>query len=184
MPSLGFGNTLFYQIPELGTRTEEFVRYMAEELALKLADFAPMGEWNGGALKDALSFVSEPVDMGDGWSIGVGNKKYLGDESMSPPRGTIAAFLTDNPQYYILPRKNRPPKYMAWAFLPEAAKAKLDAERMAGKYGGVGAQFARYAWSQNYGNASANIVAQGFLEKAIESWRSEVPQMVSRFFGS
>lgn len=158
------------------------VNMLAEELALELRSVSP---FETGAMSDALGYVSQPEKTGKGWKVGVGNRKYLGDKETPSPKGTIWAFLKDYPQFFKFPReingRKNYSKATAWRDLPEAGKRMLDGQRQAGKYGGIGANYARYIWAQNDGNAGAGITAQNFLETAIKSWKAKVPELVRMY---
>jgi len=64
---------------------------------------------------------------------------------------------------------------MAWWNLTPRQKRLLQEQRLAGEFGGktaAGVGNAPYFWAQEYGNAAANIVAQGFATKAWESFKA------------
>lgn len=163
--------------------TPDLIIELGDALVARLSYYtsgAPGVKPQSGALQDALTFMGAAQQTTSGWSIGVGKKEFLGDSSIASPQGTIAEFLSDYPKYRR--KRNNPQKKNAWWDLPKEAKDRLDSDRMTGKYGGIGAQFARYVWAQNDGAVGASIVGRHFIEKAIDEWKQEVPSIVKQYF--
>lgn len=151
----------------------EMLRLLAVDLVYRLRDYTPV---QSGAMQTALSYISQPKKSAGGWTIGVGNAELLGNKDLSAPKGTIKSFLKDFPKYKSYRKLSQPS--MAWWYLSPEGKQVLDDQRMMGKYGGVGATYARYVWTQNEGNPNVGITAKHFIEKALDEWRQNAPSIV------
>jgi hypothetical protein len=147
---------------------------IANDLANKLQEaFRNTGLISrSGATLQALSYVSNPERISNGWAIGVGRYRDLGDESQPAPMGTLRDFFADNPVLRPTP----------WRMIPRPYQEKLAQLRRMGLYGGRGATYANYAWVQNAGNSVAYIPARNFMTLGLNTWRSNVPKLIGEWW--
>ena len=154
---------------------------LGSRLAETLEEFAPTAS---GATARAVGVLGQPGLTDAGWSIGVGSGEYAGSRNEAAPKGTIAEFLHSKSRGGTRHQRTHSfPDAEAWWRLPKNLKDELEQERRWGKFGGQGALYAKYLWNQNYGSVGARIVAQHFLEKALEAWQAEVPGIVEGYLG-
>ena len=130
-------------------------------------------------------------ETAQGFEIGVGDKARVG-QATSAPRGTIARFLRDYPQFRRRWSSIADPRY-AWWKLPMAAKELLQEGRLGGLYGGweqgVGIGQSAYLYPQEgtlteWGVSAqkANIDSTGFISISLQMWEQEdVPKVIGRF---
>ena len=161
---------------------------LANWLSEVFADVAPIGRSR--TLIRNLRVVGELKVEADGvYSIGIG--EGAGSPDDKAPRGTIADFLEAYPQFKT---KKGIPSRLAWWVLSGEAKATLQQEREAGRFGGetgVGAGRSPYLWVQDgttpgglAGAAKASIQPQEFLRTAMEAFSRHIPEYVRELIGA
>jgi len=152
----------------------ELIQQLGQSLAddLGLAFMASGLTSRSGAGFKAITTVNEPEKTANGWKIGVGDRKALGDENQTAPRGTLRAFFEDNPTIRPSP----------WRGIPQSYKEKLEAMRRAGMYGGRGPDYANYMWVQNRGSGEAHIAGRHFIETGLNRWRGRVPDIINQWW--
>jgi len=80
---------------------QESPRLIAEQLADDLiAELKSTVPRETGTLASAITEKVGPIQIGDGWRVGVGPLSRLGRPTDDAPRGTIAAFLKDHADAY------------------------------------------------------------------------------------
>lgn len=162
------------------------VDYLAQALATEFEHFAPT---DTGTLSKNLTVVFDGKKIGPGvWQAGVGDKKMIGSPSDKAPRGTISQFLKEvgGPEYNFWPGRQKVNSRYAWWALPSFLKERLQAERLAGRFGGetgVGAGRSPYMYSQDRGNANAGITGQRFISMAFVVWRAVRSQYIRAVMG-
>ena len=154
--------------------SSELIEKLGADLAQRLADNSPVAS---GATARAWRHLGTPQRIPGGWSIGVGSGDAFGSKDEPAPRGTLRAFYDylDNAGIDFN-------GYTDWWGLSRENKSLLEQGRRAGKFGGRGQDYANYMWVQNYGNAKAKVTGTHFIEKSIQQWRSEVPDIVRSYF--
>ncbi len=168
----------FVQNLESRIVTPELVQELGNRLAEKLVDgFNSSGLVSrSGATVAALSSVGEPVQRGNGWSIGVMDASAAGHPEDEAPRGTLRDFFTDMRRAY--PQDNLRPS--PWKDIPQTYKDFLEAERRSGMYGGRGPDYANYLWVQDEGNARIYIPSHPYIARSVDEWKAEAPDIIER----
>lgn len=169
-------------------QSDKYIRDLGESLRAEIAQHVPVATGN---MAQKVLRMGGPRRHGSRFEMWIGDMRGLGNANRAP-RGTIAAFLRDFPQYRM--RRKRPfVKSQAWWELSRAGKRKLQELRMAGLYGGgyqgIGSGKAGYFYQQEgslpdwaQSAAEAGIHPTHFVEEAVRIWTSrDVPRVLAQF---
>jgi len=136
--------------------------------------------WKG-YLYRAVSVIAK---IPDGYGVGgpVGPGEVL-PTMESAPRGTIANFLKEHPEYRA-PNNEYIPRGMAWWHLPQDGKEKLKEERMAGKFGGKPPRapywlIAEYGSTAGISSTDVGVRAINYIEKSRAEVDAREKQLVA-----
>lgn len=159
-------------------RNVRYIEDMGKDMKVLLQSYAPS---QTGTLVNNLTTTSGISENQKGYRIGFGPKERIGVSNIGAPRGTIAQFLKDHPEFrrnwsFVKTKSN------AWWALPIEGRELLQAERESGNYGGldqgVGKSMSAYLYQQEGTNESwkgsaknAKIKPTGFITKALRQWR-------------
>ena len=169
-------------------RNGDYIRDLGESLRGHIYENAPV---DLGILRRNAATLTPIRETSDGFEIGVGDKARVG-QATGAPRGTIASFLRDYPQFRRRWSSIVSPRY-AWWKLPKAAKELLQEGRLGGLYGGweqgVGIGQSAYLYPQEGSLPEWSVSAQkaainptGFISASLNIWReADVPRIIRRF---
>lgn len=159
-----------------------------------LDDFGPMMESVTNSVADALR-ANAPKDTGlladtlgdsvreigkNKWVVG-GYSDLGSRPSDISPKGTIASFLKDYPEFKAA--KGVQYWHAPWWYLPSAGKRKLREERMVGKYGGVAGKPPYWHVVDAGSGRPAYVKARGYVDKTTAQVDAIVRQAVRDFMG-
>lgn len=161
-------------------RNGDYLRDMVADAKVLLEQNAPEAT---GTLKRNLTTETPIREDEQGLHAGLGDRSAIGYENIGAPRGTIAAFLRDNPEFRTRSEQRTGGPERAWWDLPGPAKEMLQLERESGMYGGseqgVGSEKSAYFFPQEgsldgwgASAAKADIIPMHFVRKAMDEWRA------------
>ena len=111
--------------------TDRLCSELAQTAQQALQAYTP-NRWKGYLYRAVSTIAKIPDGYGVGGPVGPGEVLPTME---SAPRGTIADFLKEHPEYRAKKGK-RVPRSMAWWHLPIEGKRELKEERMRGRFGG------------------------------------------------
>lgn len=161
-----------------GLRNAIYIEDIGKDMKVLIQTYAPS---QTGTLVRNLTTSSGISESQKGFRIGFGPRAKIGVSNIGAPRGTIAQFLIDYPQFrrnwsFVRTKSN------AWWALPIEGRELLQQEREIGNYGGldqgIGKEMSAYLFPQEGTNSNwkssskkANITPTGFIQKAVNQWR-------------
>lgn len=166
----------------------KYIEKLAEDMQHFLLEGAPVMT---GTLARNLSSSTGIKETNKGFRVGFGPRSKVGVSDRGAPRGTIAAFLRDHPEF----RRNMAfvRSVGAWQALPKEGKELLQQEREQGSYGGanqgVGVGKSAYLYPQegtfpswNASAGKARISPTGFIAWSVDEWRARSLPMAMLIF--